>query len=405
LISGTVEEVKVLAGSGDDQIRVTQSDSLIAGSQQTLSLRFTIDGGAPGASDRLTVVDEGLGDTTIQRIGAAAGTGSYQIGSLAPVVYYDVEYASLSSTGPNGVVPFNPITGGYGTDGLGRLFVFKADPYESNNTLANASYLGIGPTINVDPTIDPGFDIPFGAAGDEDWYRIVAQTTGDLDIRVLFRQQGSLANGRDGLPGDGNLDIALYDNDGVITGFPTGGAIAGVGTFGTNESSFSADSDERIRIPAVAGQTYYLRVRGAPAAGPLTNANGAAAIDSFAVNVYSLSVINDPVAVPYDGELDDIIANSAVASVVNATQFSGGAALSSLDHFYSGKDIYFTSGPLNGQRGRIVDYTGATQTFMFAANTFTASPVVGETFQIESFDTGRSQLDNITRDATPIIRF
>src|SRR5438552_2698694 len=84
----------------------------------------------------------------------------------------------------------------------------------------------------VPATIDPGFDVSFGAAGDEDWYRIVAQTTGDLDIRVLFHQQGSLANGRAGLPGDGNLDIALYDNDGVITGFPTGGAIAGVGTFG-----------------------------------------------------------------------------------------------------------------------------------------------------------------------------
>src|SRR5207244_6890128 len=144
---------------------------------QALTRRVTVDAGPPGGSDRLTVVDEGLGDTTIQRIGAAAGAGSYQIGSLAPVVYYDVEYASLSSTGPNGVVPLNPITGGYGTDGLGRLFVFQPDSYESNNTLINASYLGTGPTLNIDRTIDPGFDVPFGAAGDEDWYRIVAQST------------------------------------------------------------------------------------------------------------------------------------------------------------------------------------------------------------------------------------
>ena len=72
LVSGTVEEVKVLAGAGDDQIRVSQSDSLIAGSQQALSLRFTIDAGTPGASDRLTVADNGLGDTSIQRLGAAA---------------------------------------------------------------------------------------------------------------------------------------------------------------------------------------------------------------------------------------------------------------------------------------------------------------------------------------------
>ena len=41
---------------------------------------------------------------------------------------------------------------------------------------------------------------------------------------------------RAGLPGNGNLDIAVYDLDGIITGFPTGGAIGGVGTFGSNES-------------------------------------------------------------------------------------------------------------------------------------------------------------------------
>ncbi|MBW8883414.1 MAG: hypothetical protein JF612_01270, partial [Planctomycetia bacterium] len=405
LVSGTVEEVKVLAGAGDDQIRVTQSDSLIAGGQQALSLRFTIDAGQPGASDRLTVSDQGLGDTTIQRLGTAAGTGSYQIGALAPIVYYDVEYTSLISTDANQtVVPLNPITGGYGTDGQGRLFVFRPDPYESNNTLANATYLGTGPVVNVDPTIDPGFDATFGAAGDEDWYRIVAQTTGDLDIRVFFKQQGPLTNGRAGLPGNGNLDIALYDIDGIVTGFPTGGAIAGVGTFGSNESAVN-DTDERIRIPAVAGQTYYLRVRGAPTAGALTNANGATASNSAALNVYNVSVINTAVVVPYAGEVDDIIANSAVTAVVDASHFSGGATLSTLDDFYNGKDVYFTNGPLNGQRGRVVDYTGATHTFTFAPFTFTTAPVVGETFQIESFDTGRSQLDNITRDNTPIIRF
>ena len=71
----------------------------------------------------------------------------------------------------------------------------------------------------------------------------------------------------------------------------------------------------------------------------------------------------------------------AVASVVNDTNFSGSAALSAVDGFYTGKDVYFTSGPLNGQRGRVTGYTGATRTFTFAANTFTAAPAVGNTFQ------------------------
>ena len=75
------------------------------------------------------------------------------------------------------------------------------------------------------------------ASGDEDWYRIVAQTTGDLDIRVFFKQQGPLANGRTGLPGSGNLDIALYDIDGIITGFPTGARLL--------ESAHSAATNQR----------------------------------------------------------------------------------------------------------------------------------------------------------------
>jgi hypothetical protein len=77
--------------------------------------------------------------------------------------------------------------------------------------------------------------------------------------------------------------------------------------------------------------------------------------------------------------------------------------LSTAANFYVGKDIYFTSGNLNGQRGRITGYNAATQTFQFAAHTFTAAPAAGSTFQIESSDTGRSQLDNITRDTTPTI--
>ena len=348
---------------------------------QAFSLRFTVDGGAPGASDRLTVTDEGLGDTTIHRVGGIAGNGSYAVGALAPVVYTDIEFASLN--------PINPVTGGTGGDGLGALFVFKHDPFEENNSRLNATFLGSGSAINVDPTIDPGADALFGLPGDEDWYRIVPQFNGDLDIRVFFRQQATLTNGRAGLPGDGNLDIALYDADGLPV------EIAGTGAFGTND----ANDDERIRIPAVAGQTYYLRVKGAA----LANLNSAA------LNIYNLSVINTPAATPIDLELDDVIGVATVdaAPAPSATQFDATATapfvLSTVNDFYNGKDIAFTSGNLNGIRGRVLDYIGATQTFIFAAGTFFAAPSAGSTFQIESADTGRSQFDNITRDTTPTI--
>jgi len=365
IVPGTVEELKIVAGSGDDIIRVTHSDTLISGAQQAFSLRFTVDGGAPGASDRLTVTDDGAGDTTIHRVGGIAGNGSFQIGALAPVVYTDVEFASLN--------PINPITGGTGTDGLGRLFVFKHDPFEENNDRLNATFLGSDSAINIDPVIDPGPDVAFGLPGDEDWYRIVAQVNGDLDVRVFFRQQGVLANTRAGLPGDGNLNIAIHDASGNLIA-----------------AAASVNDDERLRIPAVAGQTYYLRVLGALGA----------------INVYNVSVINTPAAVPFDLELDDTIFQGTVTGGVSTTNFNGNAALPATDDFFNGKVVSFkfdtTTVGLRGEEAVVLDYIGATRTFVLAFP-LSVTPAAGNTFQIESVDTGRNSTDDITRDNSPTI--
>lgn len=88
---------------------------------------------------------------------------------------------------------------------------------------------------------------------------------------------------------------------------------------------------------------------------------------------------------------DDILGDSTttalgtvtVSGVVDSTQFSGGSGLSSVDGAYDGKELQFTSGPLAGQRGRVVDYVGATHTFTFAANTFTTAPGVNDRFQLD----------------------
>jgi hypothetical protein len=73
--------------------------------------------------------------------------------------------------------------------------------------------------------------------------------------------------------------MELYDADGTLI-------VDGTGAFGVND----ATNDERIRIPAVAGQTYYLRVFGAL---PET------------VNGYDMSIINTPAPIPYGLELQD----------------------------------------------------------------------------------------------------
>lgn len=364
--STTVENVSVQAGSGADIIRVGHDDSYVG--RALFTMRLTVDGGPGGTSDRLVFRDLGIGDTTIQRISEVAGAGSYTLGTNAPVVYSDVEFAAIDV--------INAVTGGTGTDANGRLFVFKADPFEQNPTRPNATHLGANAAYNVDPVIDPASDALFGAGGDEDWYRVVAQYTGTLDFTIYFRQQGLLVNGRAGLPGDGNLQLEAYD---ALSGAPITG-------FGSNENAVT-DADERIRMPVVAGQSYYFRVNGAPGA----------------INVYGITTINTPAPVARDLELDDVVAVSAISAAPSATGFTAPAAgLSAVPGYYVGKFVYFLSGALNGQRAQVATYNGA-GVFTFAAGSFTGAPAVGDQFQIESIDSGRSQFDNHTRDNTPTI--
>jgi hypothetical protein len=131
------------------------------------------------------------------------------------------------------------------------------DPLEENNSLLNATFLGSNDAINIDPVIDPGPDLGFALPGDEDWYRVVVETTGTLDFRIFFRQQGVLANGRAGLQGEGDLQLLAYDGQGALV--PSDPDGVGPGFYGDNESTPVApyDQDERIRIPVVAGQTFY----------------------------------------------------------------------------------------------------------------------------------------------------
>ncbi|WP_237607275.1 CHRD domain-containing protein [Roseimaritima sediminicola] len=453
LVINTVEQVRIVAGEGDDTIRVAHDDALVAAGVAADMLRITVEGGAPGASDRLTVVDDGDGDTTVQRLGQTDGEGSftmyaYQGGNpanpiipLPPVVYSDVEYASLH--------PVLPVTGGTGDDGNGRLFVFKYDPFEQNQSLPTATFLGADSALNLDPNIDPGVDAEFGTPGDEDWYRVVAERTGTLDFQVYFHQQGALANGRAGLPGAGDLDIAVFDADGLVNGVPL--AIAGSGAFGTNDT----DDDERVRIPAVAGQTYYLRVVGAGLpAGDNLNASGA-------INAYNVSVVNDAPATPFDLELADnltILTGDqevpAVATNANGTanfQYDAAANTFDLDLFVAGLELADTTddpellfahihrgavganGPVivtlsagvggwvqepSGIRLRLDDapFSGAAADIaaLLAGDTYinvhsTANPggeVRGQ-IAIQNVlgvsDSGRSQFDNVTQDNTPTI--
>ncbi|MGI9428021.1 MAG: hypothetical protein ACR2NM_05145, partial [Bythopirellula sp.] len=278
-----LERIVVEGLAGDDNIRVGHDDEYsdldalngVPGHSIPLEVR----GDSPNASDRLVVPDDGLGDLIIQRQGADQRSGSITVGPLAPIDYSEIEFVN--------VTPLNPITAGTGTDGEGRLVVFKNDPFESNNTLPNATFLGSGPTINVDPTIDPGGIPQFGVPGDNDFYQFVAQETGTLDLQIYFEPIAALANGRPGLPADGELIVTVLDSDGVPVAIATASDLL---------DPNAIKIGERVTVPVVRNNTYYLRVEGEAADAGVSG-----------INVYNFTAITTAAPIP---ELVDLQAAS-----------------------------------------------------------------------------------------------
>lgn len=253
----TVEELRIEAGSGNDTVLVSQD----AAAFTAPGLQITVDGGSATTQDRLGVVDAGAANATIQRLGADGTSGTFNIGQVAAaIVYTNVEYARLEGV--------DPITGL--TAAGGRLYVFKVDSFEQNGSIPNATHLGVGETLNQDPTIDPGSDNLLNLTGDEDFYRVEALRTGTLDFQVFFRPDADL-------PGGGNLTVTVLDSTGAVV----------AATF-----SVASALGARVRVPSVQGQIYYLRVDGTTEA---------------AVNVYDISVINEAAPTPFELELTDAV--------------------------------------------------------------------------------------------------
>ncbi len=265
LVFVTLERVDIDAGAGADAVTLEIDDSLFSGVSDPADrvLAYTVVGDGPSGLDRLRVVDDGLGDTVIWRQNRDGISGSVAIApghptSAAP----PIEYRGLSRVD---VTPLDAASGGTGSDGDGRLLVFKSDPFEANDSRLNARHLGAGATTNVDPTIDPGVNVP-GFPADQDWYRFVAAETGVLDVQAFYSTVETLANGRTGLPGSGRLTMEILD--------AAGNSIA---------SSSPAAGDARLTIPAVRNEIYFVRFFGAT---------------DDAINVYNFSVINVPAPVP-----------------------------------------------------------------------------------------------------------
>ena len=110
---------------------------------------------------------------------------------------------------------------------------------------------------------------------------MVAQTTGTLDFQVYFRTFATTL-----LPAGGAINLEVFDVNGNMIASATAAAGNQAGTFGADGGI--GNPNARIRIPVVAGQTYYLEV--VRATGPV-------------VNGYSATIINTAPPSPFDLEL------------------------------------------------------------------------------------------------------
>ncbi len=250
-----VESVEVRALEGNDIIGISVADNIVG------SLAFRVDGGAGSTADRLVVKDEGLGDLDLHRLGATPDSGSINVGTLSPIDYLNIERVEIT--------PINSATGSMGSDGFGRIVVLPYDRLESNNSRVSSTLLGGKPTFVENLSIDPGTAVLpalFGTInGDEDWFEFSPDKTGSYRFEARFKEIGSLANGRPGLPGNGNLDVSAFNNSGIVIN--TGAA---------------ASNGEFVDVSMVAGSKYYARVTG--------NAN--------AINTYNFVVTEIDLAGP-----------------------------------------------------------------------------------------------------------
>ena len=201
-------------------------------------------------------------------------TGTVRVFNSGTTQFPDINYENITTVAPQVA----------GTSLNPNLLVMGPDTYEPNNTQRTAAFLGSGATLQIqNASIFPNNNENPGTPADQDYYRVVAQTTGTLDFQVYFKVYAASL-----LPAGGELDLQVLDAAGnVIAAAP--------GTFGAQ----GATANARVRIPAVAGQSYYLHVYGATAA---------------VINGYNATIIDTPPPVPYDLELSRSVLTATVTN-------------------------------------------------------------------------------------------
>lgn len=271
VLNATVDVLYALGLAGDDVFNVVPAAGVPSGVE---NLSINIDGGDPQATDALNVTSAGGGTLAANQFvvvnkGRDPNSGVVRVYTAA-VRWPDITYKNVEVVSPRVFIAgINP-----------NLLILGPDTYEPNETQANASFLGSGSTLQIQhASIFPGFTELPSVVPDQDWYRVVAQQTGTMDFQVYFKLFSPLL-----LPGGGALRIEVVDSTGAVIGTAGAGVATVFGAAG-------ATADARVRIPAVAGQSYWLRVFGQPGAEPNS---------STIINGYDATIINTPAPQPFN---------------------------------------------------------------------------------------------------------
>lgn len=418
----SVEEVRIEAGFGNDEIIVGHNDAyvaatgtgaapvLAAGAVPQQMVRFDVRGDAPNASDRLTVQDLGAGDLVLLRQAVDQRTGRI---TVAPAVnsttlagfFGDVVYTGIEKVN---ITPINPLNGATGTNGLGQVVVFDTDPFEYNDNILNAEDIAHIELVTRTPNIDPGHNAALPVVtpagnGDEDWYAFTADQNGTFQINTLFTAvpvaQPTIPGVRPGLPGNGALTSALYNAIGAAT------APLVVGS--TLLSPTGTVIGQQLQFTGLKGVTYYLRVvglnatpNGLPAVGSVSN--------SLAINTYDITLAQidnlGPQIIDPDGPLfpaqpiqivdsplynlfdNKQTFNSSVGAAPAPTLAAGVLSFTSSENLvglHIGETVTFTTGINAGLSDIVTGINGNRIQFGSTANpTILALPAVGDAFYV-----------------------
>jgi hypothetical protein len=372
-------------GSGEDTFQVTPAVGTQFGTTTPAdidNLLINVNGGT-GGNNALVIQASGGGTLAANQfvVDNREGSSSGTIRTFTAAVQWpDINYSGVQYVSPN----VSNTVSGQGVNP--NLLVMGPDTYEPNFTQGTAAFLGSGPTLQIqNASIFPSSSEFPGVPADQDWYRVVAQTTGTLDFQVFFRAFSTAL-----LPGGGLLNIQVTDASGDVIGSSTG-------AFGASNTTLGSLNDgARVRIPAVAGQSYFLHVFG---------------VTGTDVNGYNATIVNTAPPVPDNLELSRSALTATVTAggagytsqpTVTITGGGGGTGAVGTAYFANGAVVAVT---ITGGTG----YTSApTITITGGGGTgATATAVLGDTGELPpgapNDDSGRSQFDNVTNINTPTI--